>query len=359
MGARVAIMAGGTGGHVFPALAVARTLRAQGAEPFWMGTRAGLEARLVPEQGFDIEWLNIQGLRGKGLGTRLAGPWRLAMALREAAAILRRRDPAVVLGMGGFVSGPGGLMAWRQGRPLVIQEQNSIPGLTNQWLARVADRVFEGFPGSFPPARQAVACGNPVRSDILQLPPPLERFAGRDGQQPRLLVLGGSLGARTLNWMVPRSLALLPEDQRPEIWHQAGERTLSEAREAYGVAGVQASVQPFVRDMASAYAWADLVICRAGALTVAEIAAVGLPAIFVPYPYAVDDHQVSNADYLVKAGGAYVLRESELSPDALAGFLRELVSNPARRLAMAEANRARAWPEATTRIAEACLEWVA
>jgi UDP-N-acetylglucosamine--N-acetylmuramyl-(pentapeptide) pyrophosphoryl-undecaprenol N-acetylglucosamine transferase len=359
MGARIAIMAGGTGGHVFPALAVAHALRERGAEPFWMGTRAGLEARLVPEHGFEMEWLSVQGLRGKGLAkTLITGPWRLAMALREAAAILQRRAPDVVLGMGGFVSGPGGLMAWRQGRSLVIQEQNSVPGLTNRWLARVADRVFEGFPNSFPPARRAIVSGNPVRAEIVALPPPAERCATRVGP-PRLLVLGGSLGARALNQVVPQALALLPVEERPEVWHQAGERTLAVAREAYRAADVRAGVQPFVRDMAQAYAWADVLICRAGALTVAEVAAAGLPAIFVPYPYAVDDHQVGNAEYLVKAGAAVLLRESELSAEHLAEPLRLLLKDPAQRLTMAEAARAGARPNATAQIVAACLELVA
>ncbi|EIC21891.1 undecaprenyldiphospho-muramoylpentapeptide beta-N-acetylglucosaminyltransferase [Thiorhodovibrio frisius] len=362
MAPRIAVMAGGTGGHVFPALAVAHALRARGAEIFWMGTRAGLEARLVPEQGFEIEWLQVQGLRGKGFKTLAMAPWRLTVALREAAEVLRRRAPDLVLGMGGFVSGPGGLMAWRQGRRLVIQEQNSVPGMTNQWLARLADRVFEGFPGSFPPARAAVASGNPVRAEIAALPTPIERWAGRlaeDGHRVRLFVLGGSLGARALNQMVPQALARLPEELRPEVRHQAGERTLELARQAYGDAGVQADIQPFVADMAEAYAWADLMICRAGALTVAEIAAVGVPAIFVPFPYAVDDHQVGNAEYLVRAGAAKLLLESDLSAETLVEPLKMLLTDPAIRLKMAEAARAKAQPSAAARIADACMELVA
>lgn len=362
MATRIAVMAGGTGGHVFPALAVAQALRARGAEPFWMGTRAGLEARLVPAQGFDLEWLRVQGLRGKGFKALAAAPWRLTLALREAAAILRKRSPDLVLGMGGFVSGPGGLMAWRQGRPLVIQEQNSVPGMTNQWLARLADRVFEGFPGSFPAARAAIASGNPVRAEIAALPAPAERWAARlatPGARVRLMVLGGSLGARALNQMVPQALARLPEALRPEVRHQAGERTLEVARQAYREAGVQANIQPFVTDMAEAYAWADLIICRAGALTVAEIAAVGMPAIFVPYPYAVDDHQVGNAEYLVRAGAANLLLESDLSAETLAGPLKVLLADPARRLKMAEAARAKARPDAAAHIADACMELVA
>ncbi|WPL16054.1 UDP-N-acetylglucosamine--N-acetylmuramyl-(pentapeptide) pyrophosphoryl-undecaprenol N-acetylglucosamine transferase [Thiorhodovibrio winogradskyi] len=367
MAPRIAVMAGGTGGHVFPALAVAHELRARGAEPFWMGTRAGLEARLVPEHGFEIEWLRVQGLRGKGMKTLAMAPWRLMVALREAGQVLRRRTPDLVLGMGGFVSGPGGLMAWRQGRRLVIQEQNSVPGMTNQWLARLADRVFEGFPGSFHVARAAITSGNPLRAEIAALPPPAERWAGRLaeagsqklGTRARLFVLGGSLGARALNQMVPQALARLPEALRPEVRHQAGERTLGLAQQAYREAGVRADIQPFVTDMAEAYAWADLMICRAGALTVAEIAAVGVPAIFVPFPYAVDNHQVGNAEYLVRAGAANLLLESDLSAETLAGPLKVLLADPARRLKMAEAARAKARPDAAARIADACMELVA
>ncbi|MBK5968230.1 MULTISPECIES: undecaprenyldiphospho-muramoylpentapeptide beta-N-acetylglucosaminyltransferase [Thiorhodovibrio] len=362
MAPRIAVMAGGTGGHVFPALAVAEALRARGAELFWMGTRAGLEARLVPEHGFDIEWLRVQGLRGKGIKTLVSAPWRLAVALREAGQVLRRRAPDLVLGMGGFVSGPGGVMAWRQGRPLVIQEQNSVPGMTNKWLARVADQVFEGFPGSFPPARGAIASGNPVRAEIAALASPAERWAERRAHPSgpvRLLVLGGSLGARALNRLVPRALALLPLAQRPEVRHQAGERTLEVAQQAYREAGVQADIQPFVSDMAEAYAWADVMICRAGALTVAEIAAAGLPAIFVPFPFAVDDHQVGNARFLVKAGAARLLLEKDLTAETLAKPLVELLADPGLRLSMAEAARAKAQPEAAGRIADACMELVA
>lgn len=355
MATRIAVMAGGTGGHIFPALAVAEQLRACGAEVFWIGTQRGMEARLVPEHGFEMEWLQIQGVRGKGLRDRLAAPWRLLTALREAGAILRRRSPSVVLGLGGFVAGPGGLMARLQGRPLVIQEQNSIPGMTNAWLSRVANRVFEAFPGSFDAGRGARLSGNPVRAEIVGLPAPEVRLAGRAGR-PRLLVLGGSLGAKALNEQLPQALALLDEAERPEVRHQAGERTLALAQEAYRNAGVEAAISSFVEDMAEAYAWADLILCRAGALTVSEVAAAGLPAIFVPYPYAVDDHQVANANYLVDAGAARLLLERDLTPQRLAAELRELLADPALRLRMAEAARAKAIPDAAERIAEACLE---
>jgi UDP-N-acetylglucosamine--N-acetylmuramyl-(pentapeptide) pyrophosphoryl-undecaprenol N-acetylglucosamine transferase len=347
-------MAGGTGGHVFPALAVAEVLRARGAKVFWIGTRGGMEARLVPEHGFDMEWIGIQGVRGKGPRALAMAPFKLAAAVREAAGILRRRGARAVLGMGGFAAGPGGLAARLQGRPLVIQEQNSVPGLTNQWLARLADRVFEAFPGSFPAARRAIASGNPVRAEIVALPAPAERLKDRAGP-PRLLVVGGSLGAKALNEMVPAALALLDEPSRPEVRHQAGEKTLAVAEAAYAKAGLAAEVTPFIADMAAAYAWADLVVCRAGALTVSEIAAAGVPAIFVPFPFAVDDHQVGNARWLTDAGAARLIIQANMTPAVLAEHLRELLADPDLRRTMAEAGRAKARVDAAERIAEACI----
>jgi UDP-N-acetylglucosamine--N-acetylmuramyl-(pentapeptide) pyrophosphoryl-undecaprenol N-acetylglucosamine transferase len=358
MAARIAVMAGGTGGHVFPALAVAEALRGRGAEVFWIGTRAGMESRLVPAHDFQMEWVGIQGVRGKGIAALLTAPWKLAAAVREAAAIFRRRGPQTVLGMGGFVAGPGGLAARMQGRALVIQEQNSVPGLTNQWLARIANRVFEAFPGSFPAARHAIASGNPVRAAIAALPAPAVRMEGRGGP-PRLLVVGGSLGAKALNETLPAALALLAGPDRPQVRHQAGEKTLDIARAAYAAAGVTAEVTPFIDDMAAAYAWADLVVCRAGALTVSEIAAVGIPAIFVPFPFAVDDHQVGNARWLTDAGAARLIIQKDLTPALLAEQLRELLADPGKRLKMAEAGRARAQIDAAERIADACLELAA
>jgi UDP-N-acetylglucosamine--N-acetylmuramyl-(pentapeptide) pyrophosphoryl-undecaprenol N-acetylglucosamine transferase len=348
-------MAGGTGGHVFPALAVADALRARGAEVFWIGTRAGMEARLVPQHGIEIEWIGIEGVRGKGPRQLLAAPWRLLSALREAGAILRRRAPQAVIGMGGFVSGPGGLMARLLRLPLLIQEQNSVPGMTNQWLSRLADRVFEAFPGSFAGNRRAIASGNPVRAEIAALPAPAERFAGRTGAA-RLLVVGGSLGALALNETVPRALALLAPGARPQVRHQAGERTLEAARAAYAAAGVEAEVTPFIVDMAEAYGWADLVVCRSGALTVSELAAAGLPAVLVPFPHAVDDHQVGNGRYLSDAGAARLIIQRDLTPDGLAQILAELIGDPRKRLAMAEAARAKAKTDAADVIADACLE---
>lgn len=355
MGTGVAIMAGGTGGHVFPALAVAELLREQGMEVFWIGTRRGMEARLVPASGFPMEWLGIEGLRGKGVRQMLAAPFKLLAALRQVAGILRRRRPDLVLGMGGFVSGPGGLMARVLGIPLVIQEQNRVPGLTNQWLSRIAAQVFEAFPGSFPKGRGAIASGNPVRPEIAALPNPVERLAGRTGPC-RLLVVGGSLGAKVLNETLAGAVAALPPEGRPQIRHQAGERTLETARKAYSDAGVEAEVTAFIADMADAYAWADLVVCRAGALTVSELAAAGVGSILVPYPYAVDDHQTANARYLVDAGAALLMPQTGLSTASLAAALGELLGDRARLIAMAQAARRRAAPDAAARIAKVCWE---
>jgi UDP-N-acetylglucosamine--N-acetylmuramyl-(pentapeptide) pyrophosphoryl-undecaprenol N-acetylglucosamine transferase len=348
-------MAGGTGGHVFPALAVAETLRTQGMQVFWIGTERGMESRLVPQHGFELEHVRIQGLRGKGVAQVLGTPFKLVAALWQAGEILRRRAPSVVLGMGGFASGPGGLAARALGLPLVIHEQNRIPGMTNQWLARIATRVFEAFPGSFPKRRRAIASGNPVRRAIAQLPAPRMRFAGRDGPG-RLLVVGGSLGAKILNETVPAALSLIPKDERPRVRHQAGQQTLEVARQAYADTGVAAEVTPFISDMAEAYGWADLVVCRAGALTVSELAAAGVGSLLVPYPYAVDDHQSANARYLTDAGAARLLVQKHLTPEGLAEQLRELLGDRAALLTMAEAARARANPDAAERIAAACWE---
>jgi UDP-N-acetylglucosamine--N-acetylmuramyl-(pentapeptide) pyrophosphoryl-undecaprenol N-acetylglucosamine transferase len=358
MGARLAVMAGGTGGHVFPALAVAELLRDQGQEIFWMGTRAKMEARLVPEHGFEIEWIGIEGLRGKGGLALLTAPWKLMVAMSQAARILRRRRPDLVLGMGGFASGPGGLVARLLGIPLIIHEQNQVPGLTNQWLSRIARRVFQAFPNSFPASRGAETCGNPVRHEIGALAAPRERLGGRQGPA-RLLVVGGSLGAQALNEQVAPAVALMPRETRPQIRHQAGERTLAVARQAYASAGVEAEVKPFISDMAEAYGWADLVICRAGALTVSELAAAGLGGILVPYPLAVDDHQTANAAYLADPGGAEILPQSQLNAARLGAILTRLLGDRARLLAMAEAARAQAMPDAARRIAAACLAEIA
>ncbi len=351
---RVLVMAGGTGGHVFPALAVATEMRARGAEVSWLGTHQGLEARLVPERGFPMDWIRVEGLRSSGARRWLQAPWVLGRALIAAAEVLRRRRPGAVLGMGGFVSGPGGLMARMLGIPLVIHEQNRIPGLTNRWLSRLASRVFEAFPGSFPAGRGAETCGNPVRPEIAALPEPKVRLRGRSGAV-RLLVLGGSLGAQALNQILPRALALVPAEERPQVRHQAGERTLEAALEGYRAAGVEAEVVPFIGDMAEAYGWADLALCRAGALTVSELAAAGLGAVLVPYPHAVDDHQSWNARFLEAAGAARLAPQGGLTEEGLAALLRGLCADRGGLVRMAEAARGLARTDAAARIADACL----
>jgi UDP-N-acetylglucosamine--N-acetylmuramyl-(pentapeptide) pyrophosphoryl-undecaprenol N-acetylglucosamine transferase len=355
MESRVMVMAGGTGGHVFPALAVADWLSREGCEIFWLGTPKGMETRLVPTHGYRMESIQVKGVRGTGWKRRLAAPFVVARALWQAFKVLRRNRPGLVLGMGGFVTGPGGLMARVLRIPLVIQEQNAIPGLTNRLLARVANRVFEAFPGSFPAAIDAQTSGNPVRLALAIMPPPEQRLADRAGT-PRLLVLGGSLGAQALNQTVPAALARLQPGRRPQVRHQTGEKTLQQALQAYREHGVEAQIEPFMEDMAAAYGWADLVICRAGALTVSELAAVGLGSILVPFPHAVDDHQTRNAEFLVTAGAAILMPQSELTAVALGDLLQDLLADPKRLLAMARAARGLARPESAELVGRACLE---
>lgn len=349
---RVIIMAGGTGGHVYPALAVAQELRTRGHDVVWMGTPGSFEARVVPQHGIPMEFVRVSGLRGKGLLKLFLAPLLIARALLDAWAVLRKQKPDAALGMGGFAAGPGGVVAALWGVPLVIHEQNAAPGLTNRWLARIAQRVLEAFPGTFP---RAETVGNPVRAAIQALPPPAQRFSGRNGPL-RLLVIGGSQGARALNERVPQALALLVAAERPEVRHQAG-RTLDVAREAYTRSKVPASVEQFIEDMAAAYAWADLVICRAGASTVAELAAAGCASVLVPFPSAVDDHQTANAQHLVRAGAAVLIQERDLAPEKLAATLRELAGR-ARLQTMASAARSAAWVGAEKKIADAVLEAV-
>jgi UDP-N-acetylglucosamine--N-acetylmuramyl-(pentapeptide) pyrophosphoryl-undecaprenol N-acetylglucosamine transferase len=349
------IMAGGTGGHVFPALALARELRARSWQVVWLGTRRGLEARLVPAEHIAIEWLSIGGLRGKGTATWLTAPLKLARALLQALAVMRRRRPTLVVGLGGFVAGPGGLAAWLTRRPLLIHEQNAIAGSTNRCLARLARRVLTAFPGSFPPRLHVQVVGNPVRREIAELPPPSQRFAQRHGPT-RLLVVGGSQGATRLNAMVPFALARAAATLPFEVQHQSGERWIEAAKRNYAEAGVSARLQPFIEDMAAAYGWADLVICRAGALTVSELAAAGVGAILVPFPAATDDHQTRNAAILVDDGAAVMIAEHDLSSERLAAELVRLCDGRGRLLAMAERARALAKPRATQDLADACVE---
>ncbi|NHA16074.1 undecaprenyldiphospho-muramoylpentapeptide beta-N-acetylglucosaminyltransferase [Thioalkalivibrio sp. XN279] len=355
MSARVLVMAGGTGGHVFPALAVAEALRARGLEVVWMGTRLGLEARVVPAAGIEVEWITIGGLRGKALATRLAAPFKIGLAIAQALRIMLRLRPAVVLGMGGYAAGPGGVAAWLTRRPLVIHEQNAVAGTTNRLLARLARRVLAAFPGAFPDGVDAEVVGNPVRPAIAALPHPDRRLAERSGRI-RLLVLGGSQGALALNEAVPAALAHLPEPLRPEVRHQAGRNTLDIARATYAQHGVEAEVTEFIDDMAEAYGWADLAICRAGALTVSELAAAGLPAVLVPFPAAVDNHQTLNGGYLVAAGAAVLVPERQLGHERLGRVLAGLLADRGRLQDMARRARGAARPQALAAIERVLLE---
>lgn len=355
---RILIMAGGTGGHVFPALAVAEELRRRGAVVSWLGTRAGIEAELVPQAGIDIDFISITGLRGKGALGWLLAPLRIVRALWQALAVLRARQPQAVLGLGGFASGPGGLAAWLSGRPLLIHEQNAVAGLTNRLLSRVATQVMQAFPGAFAEAPWVSTCGNPVRPAIAALAAPEQRYTAHQGPL-RLLVVGGSLGAMALNETLPQALALLPVEQRPTVCHQSGRRHMETVRQAYAKAGVEAELLPFIDDMAAAYGWADVVLCRAGALTVSELAAAGVAAVLVPYPHAVDDHQTRNAAYLVDAGAALLLPQHNMNAETLAALLRRFTVDPrAGRTqlgVMAQAARRLAQTDATALVAEACL----
>jgi UDP-N-acetylglucosamine--N-acetylmuramyl-(pentapeptide) pyrophosphoryl-undecaprenol N-acetylglucosamine transferase len=349
------IMAGGTGGHVFPALALARELRARSWQVVWLGTRRGMEARLVPPEQIPMEWLTVSGLRGKGVLVWLTAPLKLLRALTQALGVIRRRRPALVVGLGGFVAGPGGLAAWILRKPLLIHEQNAVAGFTNRCLSHLARQVLEAFPDSFGDRVKTQVVGNPVRVEIAQIAPPAERFASRQGAI-RILIVGGSQGAARLNSIVPFALARTMTKTPLEVLHQSGERWIEAARANYAQAGVNARLQPFIDDMAQAYSWADLVICRSGALTVSELAAAGVAAILVPFAAATDDHQTHNARYLVNEGAAVMIAERELTADRLSAELSQLCAGRGRLLAMAERARALAKPAATQRLADACVD---
>lgn len=350
--APVLIMAGGTGGHIFPGLAVAECLRAQGVPVVWLGAVGGMETKVVPAQRIELRTVAVGGLRGKGLKTRVLAPLMLVRALLASLSVLRSVRPRSVLSMGGYVAGPGGVAAWILRRPLLVHEQNRVAGFTNRKLANIAARVMAGFADALPGAEWV---GNPVRDAINTLAVPAERMSGRVGR-PRLLVLGGSLGARALNLALPQALAQFPPEQRPEVLHQCGNRGLDEARAAYAQAGVDAQVVAFIDDMAASYAWADLAVCRAGALTLAELTAAGLGSVLVPFPYAVDDHQTRNAEALVAVGAAIVIQESELDVRILGQRLASLLGDRGQLLNMADAARTLAKPDAAATIARACLE---
>ena len=316
------VMAGGTGGHIFPGLAVADGLRAQGWRVHWLGAPGSMEAQLVPPRGYPFEAVEFGGVRGKGVSTLVLLPLKLLRAFGQSIGVVRRVRPDVLVGLGGYITFPGGLMGVALGKPLVLHEQNSVAGMANKVLAGIADRVFTAFPNVLPRARKVQWVGNPLRAAFTQYPDPAARFAGRSGPL-RVLVVGGSLGAQALNEVVPKALALIPADQRPLVTHQSGTKQIDALRANYQAAGVQAELLPFIDDMARAYAEADLVICRAGATTVTEIAAIGAAALFVPFPHAVDDHQTSNANFLVDQGAGWLVQQRDLTPEGLADLLQK------------------------------------
>ncbi|MFD2301254.1 undecaprenyldiphospho-muramoylpentapeptide beta-N-acetylglucosaminyltransferase [Paracidovorax citrulli] len=347
------VMAGGTGGHIFPGLAVAEELRARGWKVHWLGTPGSMESRIVPPQGFAFEPIDFSGVRGKGLATLALLPLRLLRAFWQALAVVRRVQPDVVVGLGGYVTFPGGMMAVLCGKPLVVHEQNSVAGLVNKVLAGVADRVFTAFPGAL---RKGAWVGNPLRTAFTRQADPQARFAGRGGPL-RLLVVGGSLGAKALNDIVPQALALIPAERRPVVTHQSGTAQIDALRANYAAAGVEATLTPFIDDTATAFAEADLIVCRAGASTVTEIAAVGAAAVFVPFPHAVDDHQTANARFLADAGGGWLVQQRDLSAEALA----QLLQNTEREALLERALKAKTMQKihATREVANACEELTA
>lgn len=345
----IMIMAGGTGGHVFPALAVADYLNTEGVPVLWLGTEKGLEARVVPEAGYELLTLSIAGIRGKSGLTMLLAPFRIIYAVLQALTLMLKYRPAAVLGMGGFASGPGGIAAWLTRTPVVIHEQNAIAGMTNKYLSNIASIVFEAFPGAFSESVSAVHVGNPVRAEIQNI-----RKENSQHQPLRVLVVGGSLGAMTLNNVVPETITKLI--QKIDVWHQTGKRDFAATKEKYLSQDIEATVEEFLNDMDQAYAWADVVICRSGALTVSELAAAGLPAVLVPYPYAVDDHQTANGKYLENAGAAIIIQDEELTTEKLSSVLNEWLENPKLIKEMAKKSKTKAMQGATEKVANALRE---
>ncbi|MBD8573514.1 undecaprenyldiphospho-muramoylpentapeptide beta-N-acetylglucosaminyltransferase [Pseudomonas syringae] len=352
MDANVLIMAGGTGGHVFPALACARELQARGYKVHWLGTPRGIENELVPQAGLTLHRIDASGLRGKGKLSLLKAPLMLLKALWQARKVMRQLKPAFVVGFGGYVTGPGGLAAKLGGVPLVIHEQNAVAGTANRSLASFASRICEAFPDTFASSDKRRTTGNPVRSELF-FETPRQPLTGR---KARLLVLGGSLGAEPLNKLLPEALALLAQDVRPEVFHQAGKQHDQITAERYRAAGVEAQVAPFIQDMAQAYAWADLVVCRAGALTVSELAAAGLPSLLIPLPHAIDDHQSRNADYLAREGAAFVMPQATTGATDMASRLKEVLMQPEQLNTMARTARRLAMPDATRTVVDVCVE---
>ena len=344
------IMAGGTGGHIFPGLAVAEELRTRGWNVHWLGTPGSMESRIVPPKGFTLETINFSGVRGKGVVTLALLPFKLLRAFWQALGVVRRVKPDVVVGLGGYVTFPGGMMAVLAGKPLVLHEQNSVAGMANKVLAGVADRIFTAFPNVF---KKGLWVGNPLRSAFTQKADPATRFADRAGNL-NLLVVGGSLGARALNEIVPQALALIPEGERPQVIHQSGATQIDALRANYGAVGVHATLTPFIDDTATAFADADVIVCRSGASTVTEIAAVGAAAVFVPFPSAVDDHQTTNAQFLVNTGGGWLVQQRDLTPEGLADMLKKME----RPSLLDKALKAKAMEKinATREVADACEE---
>ena len=349
---RVMIMAGGTGGHVFPALAVAAELASRGIAVNWLGTRHGIEAELVPQRGYPIHFLTIEGIRGTGLVRWLKAPFLMVAAIFQAMRIMRLFKPDAVLGLGGFASGPGGIAAWMMRTPLVIHEQNAVAGTTNKLLARFAARILAAFPGVLPNSEW---CGNPVRAEIAALPDPATRIA-QPGRRLRLLVLGGSQGALAINELVPQAVVQLNEDSRPDIRHQCGRLHEEKTHEAYRNSGVTAEIVPFIADMAEAYGWADYVVCRSGALTVSELAAAGVGSLLIPYPHAIDDHQTGNALWLAESGAAEIIQQSEITAEWLAQHLQQVLSNPYLLMQQARLARTLAKSSAAQTVANVCEE---
>jgi UDP-N-acetylglucosamine--N-acetylmuramyl-(pentapeptide) pyrophosphoryl-undecaprenol N-acetylglucosamine transferase len=351
-------MAGGTGGHIFPGLAVAENLRAHGAQVHWLGARGGMECEKVPAAGIALDVVDISGLRGKGAGRWLLMPWKLLRAVMQAFRILGRHRPACAISFGGYAAGPGGLAVRLRGIPLLVHEQNRIPGMTNKVLARLSKKVLQAFPGTWDSTLQPETCGNPVRAAVAALEAPALRMAGRQGAV-RVLITGGSQGARALNQVVPKALGQLSSECVLEIRHQSGRGSAKETAKAYQAEGLTtADVREFIEDMARAYGWADIVVCRAGALTISELAAAGVASVLVPYPFAVDDHQTRNAQYLVEVGAAILLPEAQLSGDSLAKALTPILADRKHLVAMAEKARSVAAPDAAERVAGLCREYL-
>lgn len=355
----VLIMAAGTGGHIFPALSIARNLQSRGYRTEWLGTPAGLEVDVLRNTDIVLHRIDARGLRGKSRLSVLGAPFMIVRAIVQTLRVLRQVQPCCVLGMGGYVTGPGGVAAKLTGKPLLIHEQNAIAGMSNRLLALIANRVMEAFPGTFAPKTGAISTGNPVRAEIGALVDPQAR-APSDARALRVLVLGGSLGAVAINRLIPQALQILEPLVRPHILHQVGRNNVEQAVAAYAQAGLALDdacrVQPFIDDMAAAYDWADLVICRAGATTVCEIAAAGKPAVFIPFPHAVDDHQTHNAQWLSNSGAAVLIQQRDLSAEGLAHLLREFTQDRNRLLEMATGARALAQPAACDLVTEQCME---